>query len=113
MVFAEAMAYGLPLIATTAAGRDLVVIPQKSGVIWALDPDKGGEVVWQYRYGQGSGLGASAGGVSMRTSFAGGSVPEGLGIFLGGVGIPSPAFGITVVPPQVPLEQSPSQQPFS
>ncbi len=50
-----------PLITTTAAGRDLVVIPQKSGVIWALDPDKGGEVVWQYRYGQGSGLGGQWG----------------------------------------------------
>ena len=50
-----------PLITTTASGRDLVVIPQKSGVIWALDPDKGGEVVWQYRYGQGSGLGGQWG----------------------------------------------------
>ncbi len=50
-----------PLITTTASGRDLIVIPQKSGVIWALDPDKGGEVVWQYRYGQGSGLGGQWG----------------------------------------------------
>ncbi len=50
-----------PLITTTAAGRDLIVIPQKSGVIWALDPDKGGQVVWQYRYGQGSGLGGQWG----------------------------------------------------
>jgi polyvinyl alcohol dehydrogenase (cytochrome) len=50
-----------PLITTSVSGRDLVVIPQKSGVIWALDPDKGGEVVWQYRYGQGSGLGGQWG----------------------------------------------------
>ena len=50
-----------PLITTTRSGRDLVVIPQKSGVIWALDPDKGGEVVWQFRYGQGSGLGGQWG----------------------------------------------------
>ncbi len=50
-----------PLLTTTAAGRDLIVIPQKSGVIWALDPDKGGEVVWQFRYGQGSGLGGQWG----------------------------------------------------
>ena len=50
-----------PLITTTASGRDLIVIPQKSGVIWALDPDKGGQVVWQYRYGQGSGLGGQWG----------------------------------------------------
>lgn len=57
-----------PLITTTRARRDLIVIPQKSGVIWALDPDKNGEVVWQFRYGQGSGLGgqwgASADGVN-------------------------------------------------
>jgi len=53
-----------PLITTTAAGRDLIVIPQKSGVMWALDPDKGGEVVWQYRYGQGSGLGGQWGAAS-------------------------------------------------
>jgi polyvinyl alcohol dehydrogenase (cytochrome) len=50
-----------PLITTTAAGRDLIVVPQKSGVLWALDPDKGGEVVWQYRYGQGSGMGGQWG----------------------------------------------------
>ncbi len=50
-----------PLITTTRSGRDLIVIPQKSGVIWALDPDKGGEVVWQFRYGQGSGLGGQWG----------------------------------------------------
>lgn len=50
-----------PLITTTTAGRDLIVIPQKSGVIWALDPDKGGEPVWQYRYGKGSGLGGQWG----------------------------------------------------
>lgn len=50
-----------PLITTTRAGRDLIVIPQKSGVMWALDPDKNGEVVWQFRYGMGSGLGGQWG----------------------------------------------------
>ena len=34
-------------------GRDLIVIGQKSGVGWALDPDNKGAVVWQYRVGQG------------------------------------------------------------
>ena len=38
-------------------GRDLIVIGQKSGVGWALDPDKQGAVVWQYRAGKGSALG--------------------------------------------------------
>ena len=41
--------------------RDLLVLPQKSGMLWALDPDKSGEVVWQYRMGQGSGLGGQWG----------------------------------------------------
>jgi hypothetical protein len=43
--------------------------------------------------------GASGGAVSRRTSFAGGSLLDGFGIFFGGVMIVSPAFGATVVPP--------------
>ncbi|HXD73748.1 MAG TPA: PQQ-binding-like beta-propeller repeat protein, partial [Vicinamibacterales bacterium] len=46
-----------PILATTAAGRDLIVIGQKSGVGWAFDPDRQGAVVWQYRAGEGSALG--------------------------------------------------------
>ena len=41
--------------------RELLVLPQKSGVAWALDPDKDGAIVWQYRFGQGSGLGGQWG----------------------------------------------------
>jgi polyvinyl alcohol dehydrogenase (cytochrome) len=44
-----------------AGDRDLLVLPQKSGIAWALDPDKSGAVVWQYRIGQGSGLGVQWG----------------------------------------------------
>jgi len=43
-------------------GRQLIVIPQKSGMVYALDPDKQGAVVWQTRIGQGSGLGGAWGG---------------------------------------------------
>lgn len=53
-----------PLIAKTAPGRELLVVPQKSGVLWALDPNKGGAVVWQYRFGQGSGMGGQWGAAS-------------------------------------------------
>jgi polyvinyl alcohol dehydrogenase (cytochrome) len=42
-------------------GRELLVVPQKSGVAWALDPAKLGTVVWQYRFGKGSGLGGQWG----------------------------------------------------
>ena len=46
-----------PILATMANGRDLIVIGQKSGIGWAMDPDRKGAVVWQYRAGRGSALG--------------------------------------------------------
>jgi len=49
-----------PAIASVA-GRDLLVLPQKSGMAYALDPDRQGAVAWQFRIGQGSGLGGQWG----------------------------------------------------
>ncbi|MGH9660025.1 MAG: PQQ-binding-like beta-propeller repeat protein [Bryobacteraceae bacterium] len=49
--------FGNAPILTRAAGRDAIVIGQKSGVGFALDPDNEGAVLWQYRAGQGSALG--------------------------------------------------------
>ena len=46
-----------PTIAHLANGRDLIVIGQKSGIGWALDPDKQGDIVWRYQAGRGSALG--------------------------------------------------------
>jgi polyvinyl alcohol dehydrogenase (cytochrome) len=46
-----------PMLARTSAGRDLIVIGQKSGVGFAIDPDKMGEIVWEYRAGRGGVLG--------------------------------------------------------
>jgi polyvinyl alcohol dehydrogenase (cytochrome) len=48
-----------PLLATVG-GRQLLVTPQKSGMAHALDPDTG-KLVWQYRFGQGSGFGGQWG----------------------------------------------------
>jgi polyvinyl alcohol dehydrogenase (cytochrome) len=45
----------------TVAGRDLLVLPQKSGMGFALDPANDGEPVWRYRFGQGSGRGGQWG----------------------------------------------------
>jgi polyvinyl alcohol dehydrogenase (cytochrome) len=42
-------------------GRDLLVLPQKSGMAYALDPDRNGALVWEHRYGQGSGRGGQWG----------------------------------------------------
>jgi polyvinyl alcohol dehydrogenase (cytochrome) len=49
--------FGSPPMLTRAAGRDLIVIGQKSGIGYAMDPDKDGEIVWQYRAGRGGLLG--------------------------------------------------------
>ena len=42
-----------PILAPVPGGRELVIAAQKSGVAYALDPDKQGAVVWQYRAGKG------------------------------------------------------------
>jgi polyvinyl alcohol dehydrogenase (cytochrome) len=50
--------FGSPAILTrTAAGRDLLIAAQKSGVVYALDPDGRGRIVWQTRVGKGGLLG--------------------------------------------------------
>jgi polyvinyl alcohol dehydrogenase (cytochrome) len=46
-----------PILATLANGKQLIVIPQKSGIGYALDPDKEGALVWKYQAGRGSGIG--------------------------------------------------------
>jgi polyvinyl alcohol dehydrogenase (cytochrome) len=47
-----------------SGARDLLVLPQKSAIAYALDPDKKGELVWEQRFGKGSGLGGQWGGAS-------------------------------------------------
>jgi polyvinyl alcohol dehydrogenase (cytochrome) len=46
-----------PILRTLAGGKRILVIGQKSGVLWGLDPDQEGKVLWQYRAGKGSALG--------------------------------------------------------
>jgi polyvinyl alcohol dehydrogenase (cytochrome) len=43
-----------PMLIARADGRDLIVVAQKSGMAYAIDPDKEGEILWQYRAGEGS-----------------------------------------------------------
>jgi polyvinyl alcohol dehydrogenase (cytochrome) len=45
------------MLVKTAAGRELLVAGQKSGVITAFDPDRKGAIVWQTRVGHGGVLG--------------------------------------------------------
>ena len=46
-----------PILVTLANGRRMLVAGQKSGVVHALDPDAGGEVLWQTRIGRGGTMG--------------------------------------------------------
>ena len=45
--------FGSSAILATANGRDLLLAGQKSGIVFALDPDRRGEIVWQGRVGEG------------------------------------------------------------
>ncbi len=45
------------ILARRANGSDIVLAGQKSGTLWALDPDHRGKVVWRRDFGQGSPLG--------------------------------------------------------
>ena len=49
--------FGSPPVLARADGRDMLVIGQKSGMAFALDPAHDGEVMWEYRAGQGGVLG--------------------------------------------------------
>jgi len=49
--------FGSPPVLAHAGSRDVIVVAQKSGVAFAMDPEKKGEILWQYRAGQGSALG--------------------------------------------------------
>lgn len=53
-----------PLLTTTPAGREILVVPQKSGMLYALDPDNRGVKLWEYRIGKGSAFGAQWGAAS-------------------------------------------------
>jgi polyvinyl alcohol dehydrogenase (cytochrome) len=47
--------FGTPaMLATRKDGRDVILLGQKSGMVYAVDPDKQGELLWQYRAGVGS-----------------------------------------------------------
>ena len=42
------------LLLKQANGRELLFAGQKSGVVYALDPERKGEIIWQTRIGKGS-----------------------------------------------------------
>ena len=48
-----------PMLVSLASGKDILVIGQKNGVVYGLDPDNKGAIVWQRKVG----LGGYAGGI--------------------------------------------------
>lgn len=56
-------------ILTSFGKRDIIVIPQKSAIAYALDPDRQGAVIWLRRFGKGSGLGGQWGAATDGVNF--------------------------------------------
>ena len=52
------------ILTKTAQGRDVLLAGQKSGIVYALDPDKKGEILWQQRVGKGGMIGGVQWGMS-------------------------------------------------
>ncbi len=53
-----------PLLTTLPNGRDLLVVGQKLGIVYALDPDRKGALVWKATVGRGGALGGVHWGVA-------------------------------------------------
>jgi polyvinyl alcohol dehydrogenase (cytochrome) len=50
---------GAPILRKLATGRTLILAAQKSGAVFAFDPERRGAIVWQTQTGQGSDIGGS------------------------------------------------------
>ena len=53
-----------PLLTAMPDGRPILIVGQKGGTVYALDPDRRGAVVWQTRVGRGGALGGVHWGVA-------------------------------------------------
>lgn len=46
-----------PVLVHNILGRDMILVGQKSGVLYALDPERRGKLIWERRLGKGGSLG--------------------------------------------------------
>jgi polyvinyl alcohol dehydrogenase (cytochrome) len=53
-----------PILKTLPGGKDILLVGQKSGVVFALDPDRRGEIVWQKQISKGGGIGGIQWGIA-------------------------------------------------
>jgi polyvinyl alcohol dehydrogenase (cytochrome) len=56
--------FGSSALLATAEGREFLIAGQKSGLVYALDPDKKGKILWQTRVGKGGVLGGIEWGIA-------------------------------------------------
>jgi polyvinyl alcohol dehydrogenase (cytochrome) len=54
-----------PILRTLATGNQVLLAGQKSGVVYGLDPDHGGETLWQVKLGNGLAAGPAVAGSSI------------------------------------------------
>jgi polyvinyl alcohol dehydrogenase (cytochrome) len=59
-----------PILRDLPEGKRVLVCGQKSGVVWGLDPDQRGKILWQTRVGQGGSLGGIEWGPTADEQFA-------------------------------------------
>jgi polyvinyl alcohol dehydrogenase (cytochrome) len=73
-----------PVLRTLATGNQVLLAGQKSGIVYGLDPDHGGEILWETKIGGGNAgaAGVAGGGASGITSVVG---PPGVAGSPGGV----------------------------
>ena len=53
-----------PVLRTLATGNQVLLAGQKSGVVYGLDPDHGGDILWQTKIGDSAGSAGGAGGAA-------------------------------------------------
>jgi polyvinyl alcohol dehydrogenase (cytochrome) len=70
-----------PVLRTLASGNEVILAGQKSGVVYGLDPDHGGDTLWQTKIGDSSPA-AAAGGAAIGSTSVG---PPGVAGNAGGV----------------------------
>lgn len=46
-----------PILATLAGGNDIILAGQKSGMVYAMDPERSGEMIWKRQVGRGGIMG--------------------------------------------------------
>ncbi len=59
-----------PILRALPGGKRIIVIGQKSGTVWGLDPDAEGKVLWQFKAGKGGALGGIEWGSAADETFA-------------------------------------------